>query len=111
MITYNPDVSGGLLSNNGYIDDATNAKGLLNLQFEDTLSDDDDVEQLAWWSALEEADMEFLEREFLFGLPFNENALNVCLVCRNPMNGDFRCDVCGQRSDMPLPSNSFVIHF
>ena len=72
---------------------------------------DADVEQLAWAEMVHEQFMAQLERELALGLPFNSDSIPVCLMCRSPLNGTGSCDCCGQRADMPLPSNQFFLKF
>lgn len=107
-----------LSSTQNILDEAllTDAKGLryspVNLPtIEPVGLSDADIEQLAWAEQGHEEFMAQLERELLLGLPFNENAIPVCLQCRSPLNHDGNCDFCGQRADMPLPSNQFFLKF
>lgn len=72
---------------------------------------DADSEYLKWAAEVENQFMAQLERELSSGLPFNESGIPVCLMCRSPLNADGNCNFCGQRADMPLPSQFFVNHF
>ena len=69
---------------------------------------DDDIDHLAWSEMVHEQFMAQLERELALGLPFNTDGIAVCLMCRSPLNALGNCDFCGQRADMPLPSQFFI---
>ena len=72
---------------------------------------DNDVEHLAWSEMVHEQFMAQLEKELALGLPFNADGIAVCIMCRSPLNSDGNCNFCGQRADMPLPSQFFVAKF
>ena len=69
---------------------------------------DDDIEHLKWAEDVHNQFMAELERELALGLSFNDDGIPVCLMCRSLLNALGNCDFCGQRADMPLPSQFFI---
>ena len=69
---------------------------------------DEDRDYLKWAEEVENQFMAQLERELALGLPFDAAGIAVCLMCRSPLNEFGNCNFCGQRADMPLPSQFFV---